>query len=242
MPKYGFKYGKRAAGGRRKKVASEVVRGAGGRARSVRSAKTGKVAVNYDVNQLVLYNETPKSRNQYQVLKTEFLHTSFTGTGFLVGAVALQTIASMPDIADFVNVFDEYKINKITWTFTLKLVTTSTSLEDHTMPKMLVRYNYDSNLTSASATFPIMQELNDVLGYQFTPQKTQIKYTFSPRTVTPVYLSLVATGYKTNPATWISTQYTGVPHYGIQIAVDYLASGLIIEVDQEWDVSFRDAK
>lgn len=212
-----------------------------GKYRRSRSKKTGKVPVKYAVDQLVLHNPTTKS-NQFQVRKTEFLHTSFTGAGFPTGAVALQSIASMPDISDFVNVFDEYKINKITWTFTLKLVTTSTTLDDHTMPKLLVRYNYDSNLTSASATFAAMQELNDVLSYQFTPQKTQIKYEFSPKTVTPVYLSLVATGYKTNPATWISTQYTGVPHYGIQIAIDYLAAGLIVEIDQEWDVSFRDGK
>lgn len=183
--------------------------------------------------------------NNYQLRPQRVMKTSLstisgnvmTGAGGPITVLGGALMGSMPDFANLANLYNRYKMNKITYTFNVQ-ATGNATLYTYDLPKIAVRYNYDSNLASANVQTRI-QECNNFKQFQFTPEKTTFSYTYYPRCIEPVYLSLIASGYKLAKPQFIDVQYSSIPHYGIMWYVDNLATGLIITYDITWDATFK---
>lgn len=175
-----------------------------------------------------------------RIVKTSLSSISgnqMVGAGASITVLGGALMGSMPDFSNIANLFNRYKMNKVTYTFNVQ-ATGNATLYTYDLPKIAVRYNYDSNLASANVQSRI-QEVNNFKQFQFTPDKTSFSYTYYPRCIEPVYLSAIASGYKVAKQQYIDVQYSTVPHYGIMWFVDNLATGLIITYDITWDVSFK---
>ena len=162
---------------------------------------------------------------------------SYIGAGlpitFLGGALA----ASMPDWSAITALYNRYKMRKVTYTFNLTTGSQSNGLDGDRLPRMFIRYNYDSNLTSANVQLRLQDQPN-VKVFQFTADKTSFSYSYYPRAIEPVYLSGISTGYKLAKQQYIDVQYGTVPHYGLMFFVDALSTGLILTYDITWETAF----
>lgn len=156
---------------------------------------------------------------------------------FLGGA----TVGSMPDWANIIYLYNRYKMVSIKYTFNIQ-TTGALSLFNYDMPKIYIRYNYDSNQSAGLNGVNIlnkMQEVPNAKVFQFTAEHTTFSYTYYPRCIEPVYLSSVSTGYKLAKPQYIDTLYSSVPHYGLMWYVDYLTSGIKMTYDIQYETAFK---
>jgi len=179
------------------------------------------------------------------VFTKTLLSTNNTSTQIITGAnlpyasLGGALLTSMPDINNIVALYNRYKMLAVTYTFNCQPVDSfGLPLSNFDLPKIYIRYNYDSNLTSGGMLAK-MQEIPHVKQFQFTPEKTQVSYTYYPRCVEPVYLSSIASGFKLAKQQWIDCQYSNVPHYGIMIYMDRVASGVQVQLDITYKVAFK---
>ena len=194
---------------------------------------------------LVVYNT---QRPKPQVFKKTAIY-NVNGTNIITGAGAISyatggaLASSMPDWANIITLYNRYKMLKVTYTFNIQaLPSAGASLFSFDLPKMMIRYNYDSNLAGGVTGNPIlarMQEVPDVVINQFTPEKPTFAYTYYPRCIEPVYLSGVSTGYKLAKQQYIDIAYGSVPHYGIMWWIDTIPTGLTITYDISYEVAFK---
>jgi hypothetical protein len=179
------------------------------------------------------------------VFTKTLLSTQNPGSQTIVGAnlpyasLGGVLLTNMPDINNIVALYNRYKFLAVTYTFNCQPTTNSgVSLAAIDLPKLYVRYNYDSNLTTASL-LQKFQEWPNVKQFQFTNDKTQIAYTYYPRCVEPVYLSGIASGYKLAKQQYIDCQYSNVPHYGLAVYIDNIVVGCSVTLDITYKVAFK---
>lgn len=171
----------------------------------------------------------------FTVSTTKLGHVTITGANGSASAYLVNDITDLPNSSTYLSLFDRYKIRRVKATF--KWVDSddvNKPLGDYRTPQLFMRYNYDSNAATGTQAVDLKNAKRVVL----TPEKQMVTYTWIPKTVSPVYLSSVATGYKQNPSTWIDGTYTGVDHYGLSYYIDYLPTNTQIVIDLELTVSF----
>jgi len=163
------------------------------------------------------------------------------GGGAAYWALGGVTGANMPDWTNILTLYNRYKILKVTYTFNVQPLGAG-GLVSFDLPKLFIRYNYDSNMSAGLLGSNILtkcQEVNNTKQFQFTPEHTTFSYTFYPKCIEPVYLSSVATGYKLAKPQYIDTQYGTVPHYGIMYYFDFVATGIKITQDISYEIAFK---
>jgi len=163
-------------------------------------------------------------------------HILYTGTNNAVSSALSDQIAIFPDISAFTAIFQYYKINSITYHFTWKEGgPTPLDLSTLQQPQIYCKDNFDSTATTAGAITQGSNARNTVM----TPENPRFSFQHYPVTVSPVYLSAIANGYKVNPKQWIALAYQTVPHYGQLLYIDNIPIGSIVTVDIEMNVSFK---
>lgn len=162
----------------------------------------------------------------------------YAGTNSAISLIGGISLVAMPDLTNIIALYNRYKILSCTYTWNLQANSPTQNLGQYDLPRISIRYNYDTALASSSI-ISRMQELPNVKQFQFTPEKTQVSYTWYPRCNEPVYLSGVLTGYKLAKQQYIDVGYTGVPHYGIMWYADRLSTGLSLALDITYKVAFK---
>ena len=173
-----------------------------------------------------------------QLCESNPLALTYIGTGTHLSSIGGITVNAMPDFLNISALYNRYKIMSVTYNFNIQPVGTG-GLVSFDLPKMTIRYNYNSQLTSSTVMPNVFQDLNNVKQFQFTQDKTQFAYTFYPRCNEPVYLSLTATGYKLSKPQYIDVAYPSVPHYGIMWYADSVPVGVKICLDITYKVAFK---
>jgi len=194
----------------------------------------------FKVGQSLNYNAT--NSKVVKFVKTALYSVNgtnnYTGTGSAISFIGGALPSSMPDWTNIIDLFNRYKLRKVTYTFNLTTTTGNNGLDGERLPKMYVRYNYNSNLPVLQVINQ-MQETPNVKVHQFTADKTQFSYSYYPRCLEQVYLSGITTGYKVAKQQYIDVTYGSVPHYGIMWYVDTLSTGLQINYDITWECDFK---
>lgn len=203
--------------------------------------KRNRKARQMKVSQMITHNSfSPKPQVFRKVnLYNNNLGQVLTGTGASATLIGGAIPSSMPDWSSVIALYNRYKMLKVTYTFNIQPVPGSgATLYSLDLPKILIRYNYDSNLASGSIITKL-QEVPNAKQFQFTPDKTTFSYTYYPRCTEPVYLSSVLSGYKLARQQYIDVQYGTVPHYGIMAYIDNLATGLQLTFDVQYETAFK---
>lgn len=173
---------------------------------------------------------------QFTVSTTKLGHITLTGANASASNYLINEIQDLPSYATYLSLFDRYIIRRVKATF--KWVDTNDGakpLGDYRTPQIFMRYNYDSNAANGNQAPDLYQAKRFVL----TPEKQMISYSWVPKTVSPVYLSSLSTGYKENNPMWIDGSYISVPHYGLSYYIDYIPTDTQIIIDLELTVSFK---
>jgi len=199
-----------------------------------RKVRKNRVGGRAKTSQLQVFNKMPDKPLRY--VKSIYGFQTLVGVAGPIYQATSFTVGSLPDFNDIAILFNRYKLNRVTATFTLRSAAGSAGgLGNSTqLPKLFVRYNYDANITAANIP-QTLQEVNNVICHSFTEDSTVLRYTCVPRTIAPVYRSALLTGYELQKKSYIDCAYSDVPHYGLMIWVPYLAAGDEILIDYTYD-------
>jgi len=191
--------------------------------------------------------------------KPYFMGTLFDPSGVIVSVPYLagnlnNLVANMPNVpyngvtefASFVQVFDQYKINKIK--LHIKAIDTDNSLALKS-PTIYMRYNYDYNNSTAinyiaAGTAPqnsyikTVMDMTDVKAHQFTPEHPVIDYTIFPRVQKTQGYVGGAISQQIAKMPWTDVN-APVAVLGFILVGDGLYTGQTLTVDLEYDISFR---
>lgn len=141
----------------------------------------------------------------------------------------------MPDWTNIRQLYDQYKVNSITVTATYY------GSGSQTAPlNIFGRYSYDRNFLTLTPTIALMREMQNVKVHTFTPDCPKVSWKILPQmglvTTDPGVLS--SQGHSMHRADWIDINYP-CELYGFAAVAQALPSGVHIEYDVEYNVSFR---
>jgi hypothetical protein len=121
----------------------------------------------------------------------------------------------LSEIADLSNLYDEYRIDSVTWRLS-PVITTVDATEtlgdivdsDPGMLEFVVDYDDSDTPTSAA----VLQQYES---YRVVPFRTKrIESTITPAIACPAFETLTTTAYRPKWGQWIDLRYPDVPHYG----------------------------
>ena len=203
--------------------------------KGVRKAKSEGL-MPFRVSNTQIYNRNVSPTTKF--VRTYFSQGSITGADASYGTNYAIQADAMPDWSVISALYNRFRLDKVTYTFTLIDPSVSTpNLVTARLPELLMRYNYDSGAPTPTGT--TMGALGNVVSTKLTLDQNRVSYTWIPKTVSPLYLGLTTSGYKLNAPLFIDVAYGGVPHYGMSLVVDFLAAGLTILIDVEYHVTMR---
>lgn len=186
--------------------------------------------------QMVQYNRV--GTNYFRSSKTYLNRVQYTPG--VVNTIINPQVNAMPDLGNIAAIFSYYRINKITYTFRwqdMDSASNTNTLSSVVQPTLYICHNYDGNVTNATG----ITERKGSRSITFTPERNVFTFTVYPKTISPVYLSSVASGYTINKSRWIDLDYSTVPHYGVLLYIDNVPPGTIVNQTETWDVSFKEA-
>lgn len=124
------------------------------------------------------------------------------------------TLGDLPDYSEFVNLFDQYSLDWVDYTFILK----SPYGVSGTPPPII--YFAEDHDSSTSPSLNDMLESQNVQVATFSADRTMIKFRVRVNTLRQVYRTALTTGYeRAPPGTWIDSSQADVPHYGVKYFV-----------------------
>lgn len=182
-----------------------------------------------------------------------------TTTGLLAGTQALHNLVvqlnQLPSYAELIQLYDEYKIQKVLWRIKMKGVESSFASNlgpvRNTVPTTAIApgLEYERWLTyiDTDGTFSFNTEeaiLETRSCKTWIPaNKRAHSRCFVPKVLTPAYAGLVTTRYR-GESKWISTDNVDIPHYGMRaiqinpnLGLDFNTHTYIVEIWMK--VSFR---
>lgn len=126
-----------------------------------------------------------------------------------VGGAFSPTFGSINDTTAFSMIFDSYRINQVTISFT---PVQSAAPSGGTAPgAMYTAIDTDDSIAPTS--------VNDMIGYEtllVVPSGTYFERTFTPRVATALYGGSAFTSYGVAQSAWIDCASPTVPHYGLK--------------------------
>lgn len=146
------------------------------------------------------------------VLKRTFDWGTFNSdvTGVLSYASTFS-INSLPNISEITNLFDMYKITKVT----VKMYPINPNVSSANVYRILSAVDYNDAATPTSAS---IREYGNMRTHMLHNDRGFVQRTFKPAVLDTVYNTSISDGYATSkPAPWISTAYPNVPHYALKM-------------------------
>lgn len=129
-------------------------------------------------------------------------------------------LSDLPNNSEFTNLFDEYRILKVSIMFIPYLISTNTSANN---PVPIFAYVVDKDDAGTPSS------LNDLLQYpackvQSVLRRASVK--FVPRISAAVYGGPATTSYGSK-VMWLDCSNSGVPHYGLKVHIGSTTAGAV---------------
>lgn len=207
--------------------------------KSMRQYKRKSRLIKSQSGQTMKYNN---ALTQYHRARKTVLTSTYFSPASAISYVYNPTVGAMPDLANYTALFTHFRIESFSVTFRWVDDGTQAGVDLQTVqqPVLNICFNDDGNLSTVTST--VIGEKRNVVQHTFTAEKSVFTYTFYPKTISPIYYSSVASGYKLNKKEWIDCDYSATPHYGIAVYIDQLPVGTRLNVDHHYDVSFKSQK
>lgn len=134
------------------------------------------------------------------------------------------TLGLVPNVSDFTNLYDQYKIQGIRLEFRLRRnisndSTGAVAADTGVRPLMYTVVDYDTSTTPASVA--ALREYANCKVWQFDSEKPYTRF-FKPKVLNEVYRTAITTATAPMAAPWLSTTFTDAQHFGMQVAIDRL--------------------
>lgn len=192
------------------------------RARRVSRARYGSrklgIATGYTFSRYLNYQPTSNfSINQGTYTLATSLLAPNAGQPYFAFS-QIFTVGSMPNISEFENLFDRYRINKVVITFKLSSNPDNGDVANAFYPSIWYFTDYDD---MATITLPAIREVQGVKRRVLQPNK-EVKIVCRPKPLAAVYNDTLTTAYSVprGRAPWIDLANINVPHYGLKAVFD----------------------
>ena len=176
----------------------------------------------------------------------------FKRTDYLSGAITASSLADtfgtyvfslaqIPDVSDFTNLYDQYQIKMVKWTIIPRgnSMDVQTGLTTGQNMGVFSVLDYDDNTTPTT-----LDELMQYQNMRMTRSTQQHKRVLRPKLRNAVVGSagVIANGNNTRH-TWIDCNNTTVPHYGIKYALQQLPNGSqIYDLKVDYYLAFKNVR
>lgn len=172
----------------------------------------------------------------YSFMRRTMLYGGNVNTGSGAIGDALSTSASgykgiafniyftqLPNYTDFVNLYDDYKINFVK----LRVIHHATNLsliesannQDVAMPEVYFVHD-DNDVTAPASTLAGANEMREVAKckvHYYTGEKRVARFGFKPNVLVENYKTALTTGYTPAYNRWISTTDVALPYYAVKL-------------------------
>lgn len=135
-------------------------------------------------------------------------------------AANVFTLADLPNVSDFTNLFDHYRINKVVMRFWLRIDPGAQAAATASYPKHYSVIDYDDTTLLTQAE--MRQHANCRIRVMYPNRPVTI--VFTPATLGLTYLSAVGSTFSPQWKKWVDMANTAVPHYGLKWNVDDLTN------------------
>lgn len=135
------------------------------------------------------------------------------------------SIAPIPSVSEYTNLWDQYKINCVVVKF--RWSNQARELGDIQHPVPVFHYAIDYNDDATPTTPNELTQYQNYRSFQLANAK-EYKIKLYPKSQSMTYKSAVTTGYSPKKQ-WINTSDPTVPHYGLKFAIDGSQAGGIGE-------------
>lgn len=158
------------------------------------------------------------------------------------------SLSKLPDYTEFVNMFDQYRINMVKLYF---VPNGSVNQSDPVVSLQLSDYwnCIYSAIDTNDGTVPTNDNtLRQYPTFRFSPNTKVHKRVVYPKPLIEVYKTAVSTGYSNLPNSkkmWLATNDSSVPYYGLKVGVDnptVSTSVNMYKVQVVYYLSFRNAR
>lgn len=155
----------------------------------------------------------------FGVFDMQYTYSPGSTTTFIAGTAVYND--SLPNVTDFTNLFDQYRISKVTVRFDIAMGVTNSALSPgYYLPRINYVADYDDNASALNADllqYPQYQ-VHDFMRDGYTP----LMFEFSPVPLLDVAGTGVSTTYgPMRSAPWLRTASVVTPHYGMKLYIDF---------------------
>jgi len=157
------------------------------------------------------------------------------------------TIGDLPQFASFNALFDNYRINAVVMKFQRSTIpVTATSGLGTPGSNAIIAYVKDYDDGNALTTLDQAYEYQNCKIYPVSDINNKpIIVKIRPRYAVQLYQTSVSTGYKAQRGGWLDMSQSGVPHYGIKVALEEYFDASYKQTFRVWAtyyVSFKNVK
>lgn len=195
------------------------------------------------LNQVAVFNRKPV--NVVRLKKTLYNGILQNGAGGGIGGTSYATANPVPDWTYMKTLFSHYRITRMKYVFTLTdyIAGDGKAFSNTRMPELFMRYNYDPNLAIPTTSLA-MQELDNVVSVQFSPERTRFEYIVDPKQLAPTMTASgsATVGYRPIKPQWTNVADDTVQHWGLVYWVDYLDASFRLVADVEFEIELKSDK
>lgn len=162
-------------------------------------------------------------------------------TGYL--GVGLQwQLSDVPNVTEFTNLYDQYKILRIKTYIVARALNLSMNEAaaggNIGMPNIIAAEDLDDSNAPAntSAGYQLIQQYARSKAHSFTPEKRVFRWSCVPAVSGMIFEGLAATAYSPKRFQWLSTTDPATPHYGLKYVIQVPFSGATVGIDVVFDV------
>lgn len=170
----------------------------------------------------------PRNQLVHRFVRSQFYSGAISGSTVVdtFGAYYFR-LADLPNSSDFTNLFDQYRIDKVTIRF-MPRANSSEAGTNQGMVKLFITLDRD-DITTPTSISEMLQ--NDTC--KVSPSTRIVSRTLKPKFAQEVFQSAVSTGYGARSG-WLDCSNNLVQHYGVKWGLQQLPSG-----SQTYDVHIK---
>lgn len=191
-------------------------------------------------NQVAVFNRKPVQVMTFK--KTLYNAILLNGAGAYAGGTNYVTASPIPDWTYFKVLFSHYRIKRLKYVFTLSdyVAGDGKAFTNTRMPELFVRHNYDPNYPAPTGSTS-MQELDNVVSFQMSPERNRFEYIVKPKQLAPTMVASggATVGYRPITPQWTNIADDTVQHWGCLFFADFLDSSFRLVGDLEVELEFK---
>lgn len=127
------------------------------------------------------------------------------------------SLGQLPQVSEFTNLFDRYKITHVQLRFFLKIDPSAQTAANASFPKLYFVKDY--NDTSTPSNLDELRQHNKCQVRVLNPNRPII-VNIKPAVLSETYRGVATTTYSPKWRQWVDCTHTDVPHYGLKWGID----------------------